>query len=178
MSLHQASLTQVRHPYESTRWQKVLTLTTSVSVLSLKEIDTANQSFEAEIDLICQTHNASEISVTSTTPPSSLNLTNFEPRIKIANLIETKMWVMSSTTTSEGNEMIFRYRIKGIFSEIFELNRYDDFFITDPHVLMFRCLSSSSSSFPFSTAVLSCCITLTNFLFNASTLLSSSSTQP
>ena len=124
MSLHQASLTQVRHPYESTRWQKVLTLTTSVSVLSLKEIDTANQSFEAEIDLICQTHNASEISVTSTTPPTSLNLTNFEPRIKIANLIETKMWVMSSTTTSEGNEMTFRYRVKGIFSEIFELNSF------------------------------------------------------
>ena len=123
-------------------------LDVSLNVMSLFAIDTVEQRFSCEFALRCRTLNASmlltetgkplptPVSCHCIQPPHSSSLrhpysgervthSNFEPRIRITNLIAVERWRMRPSTgkLAEG-ELEFKYTIAGTLAEPFQLSLF------------------------------------------------------
>ena len=92
----------------------------TLNVLSLHGIDTAAQRFNIELVLLCRTLNAASL---RTEGGAAVNRSNWEPRIRLLNLIATDSWQMRARTASAG-ELEFKYHVQGTLAEPFELTLF------------------------------------------------------
>jgi hypothetical protein len=92
-----------------------LKLEVSLNVFSIVAVDTVAQTFEASFCLRATTLNAPDLK----TLPEGVALTtdNFDPRIRINNLFDTKDWRMKPMLKDDG-QISYKYEIKGTFSEM------------------------------------------------------------
>ena len=99
----------------------LIALDVSLNVLSLFAIDTVEQRFSCEFVLRCRTLNASRL---RTEAGEHVSHDNFEPRIRIVNLIAVERWRMRPSACKVEGELEFKYTIAGTLAEPFQLSLF------------------------------------------------------
>lgn len=97
-----------------------ITLQCVANVLSVHEIDTANQTFRMELVIRSRTLGVPTAKTQSGDP---VTIDNWEPRIRLLNLLESSKWNMSSKPGANG-ELEFKWTIAGTFSQTFDLSAF------------------------------------------------------
>jgi hypothetical protein len=88
-----------------------------INVLAMWNIDTVEQRFSCEFVLRLRTFNMSAMRTSS---GNSVTHVNWEPRIRVLNLIEAQRWKMRPRTLEQG-ELEYKYGITGVLAEPFQL---------------------------------------------------------
>ena len=91
-----------------------LRVAVSINVFSVVAVDTVAQTFEATFCLRMTTTNADQV---KTEFGDSITVDNFDPRLKMINLFDTKKWKMKPSLEEDGVNVSYKYEISGTFSE-------------------------------------------------------------
>ena len=91
-----------------------LRVAVSINVFSVVAVDTVAQTFEATFCLRMTTTNADQV---KTEFGDSITVDNFDPRLKMSNLFDTKKWKMKPSLEEDGVNVSYKYEISGTFSE-------------------------------------------------------------
>ena len=91
-----------------------------INVLSISALDNVGQTFVCEFVLRGRTLNAAKLKTAAGEP---VTVDNWEPRIRILNMLESSIWGMHASDGGDG-ELEFKWRICGTFGERMELESF------------------------------------------------------
>jgi len=133
--VEQAAAVDTPAPSKKNTLTGEIKLAVSCNIVSLSNINTADESFQAEIMLRAYTLNAKGLQVVirgvgnyadradRSGVCEKITVDNWEPRLSFNNLTETTTWKMSVKAEKDG-ELSFKYHIAGIFKEKLELQNF------------------------------------------------------
>ena len=91
-----------------------------INVLSISALDNVGQTFVCEFVLRGRTLNAAKLKTAAGEP---VTVDNWEPRIRILNMLESSIWGMHASDGGDG-ELEVKWRICGTFGERMELESF------------------------------------------------------
>ena len=91
-----------------------------INMLSISALDNVSQTFVCEFVLRGRTLNAAKLKTAAGEP---VTVDNWEPRIRILNMLESSIWGMHASDGGDG-ELEFKWRICGTFGERMELQSF------------------------------------------------------
>jgi hypothetical protein len=101
------------------RLQSPVKIDISAHFLMVNNVDTVQQLFDASVVLRGKTTGLASLAGTGT----EVTPDNWDPRIRILNLIETRTWKRKAEVTDSG-EIELKWTIDGVFAETFELQQF------------------------------------------------------
>ena len=92
----------------------------NVIIRNVPAVDTAAQTFQAIFVLYCKTDGIQDVKLGD---GSAVSVHNWEPRLRLDNLMEESLWIMKPKMFDSG-ELEFKYKIRRIFSNLMSLRSF------------------------------------------------------